>query len=477
MRLAAAAPEDPSLAVATEAAEAAAKRNGGGVQTAEVSEERRASAEARDALLPVATHGLGLLQTLLDLEQEEPTPFSFLDAAAEDDREDGCEPLLAAAVGAVLRACAESLDAQTEAASAGWMGEEGKGWVLVAREADGGGERDAEKAEEEEPAAAPAAAPGEFTGLMEDDGATEPEAKEAEAAKGAGPDAGPDAGPEAANGDSAKEAAEAAAAETPETPPPLPPPVGRGSGALVLAAMRSAEALSVDSSTQTATMDALAAPLARVLALPEKAFAQWWCGGAASRYAHQDDYAAQTAAAAAAAETATQTRDGAPGGAEKMVVAGVTYRADLGCRVPLDLRPELAKAGTLRVAERALLLHHLLGNLHIHDARAEEGAPRGKFLGLLLDALAGDHLRRRAAKNLAALHEHVKGDLPEGTVAGHDVVIVQTLLDEWAARLPGGGGEEAAEAAAAASAAAAAAAAPKAKTPDADDVPLAQMVE
>ena len=40
-----------------------------------------------------------------------------------------------------------------------------------------------------------------------------------------------------------------------------------------------------------------------------------------------------------------------------------------------------------------------------------------------------------------------------------------------------GGGEEAAEAAAAASAAAAAAAAPKAKTPDADDVPLAQMVE
>ena len=129
------------------------------------------------------------------------------------------------------------------------------------------------------------------------------------------------------------------------------------------------------------------------------------------------------------------------------------------------------------MAERALLLHHLLGNLHIHDARAEEGAPRGKFLGLLLDALAGDHLRRRAANNLAALHEHVKGDLPEGTVAGHDVVIVQTLLDEWAARLPGGGGEEAAEAAAAASAAAAAAAAPKAKTPDADDVPLAQMVE
>ena len=310
---------------------------------------------------------------------------------------------------------------------------------MGARRPGGGrrGERDAEKAEEEEPAAAPAAAPGEFTGLMEDDGATEPEAKEAEAAKGAGPDAGPDAGPEAANGDSAKEAAEAAAAETPETPPPLPPPVGRGSGALVLAAMRSAEALSVDSSTQTATMDALAAPLARVLALPEKAFAQWWCGGAASRYAHQDDYAAQTAAAAAAAETATQTRDGAPGGAEKMVVAGVTYRADLGCRVPLDLRPELAKAGTLRVAERALLLHHLLGNLHIHDARAEEGAPRGKFLGLLLDALAGDHLRRRAAKNLAALHEHVKGDLPEGTVAGHDVVIVQTLLDEWAARLPG----------------------------------------
>ena len=205
--------------------------------------------------------------------------------------------------------------------------------------------------------------------------------------------------------------------------------------------MRSAEALSVDSSTQTATMDALAAPLARVLALPEKAFAQWWCGGAASRYAHQDDYAAQTAAAAAAAETATQARDGAPGGAEKMVVAGVTYRADLGCRVPLDLRPELAKAGTLRVAERALLLHHLLGNLHIHDARAEEGAPRGKFLGLLLDALAGDHLRRRAAKNLAA---HTRqGRPPRGTVASHDVVIVQTLLDEGRAvtrRRRGGGG-------------------------------------
>ena len=263
---------------------------------------------------------------------------------------------------------------------------------------------------------------------------------------------------------------------------PLPPPLGRGSGALVLAAMRSAEALSVDSSTQVATMEALAAPLARVLALPESTFAQWWCGGAAAQYVHQDDYDVQTAAAAAAAETAAAA-------AGTQVTAAVSYQADLGCRIPLNLRPELAKAGTLRVAERALLLHHLLGNLHIHDARVSSGDRRGQFLGLMVEELGGSRGYEafedaaddggdlgRAFRNLAALHAHVQKNLPEGTVAAHDVAIVQTLVDEFRTHLPGGGGAEAAEAAAAASAAAAAAAAPKAKVPDADDVPIAAML-
>ena len=82
----------------------------------------------------------------------------------------------------------------------------------------------------------------------------------------------------------------------------------------------------------------------------------------------------------------------------------------------------------------------------------------------------------RAFRNLAALHAHVQKNLPEGTVAAHDVAIVQTLVDEFRTHLPGGGGAEAAEAAAAASAAAAAAAAPKAKVPDADGVPIAAML-
>ena len=136
VRLAAAAPDDPAPTHAAAAAAAAAR---GDVRpTFDADDE--AKREARDALLPVATHGLGLLQTLLDLEQEEPTPFSFLDAAAIDDGPDGCQPLLAAAVGAVLRACVESLNAQTDAAKAGWLGEEGKGWVFggdVAGEANG----------------------------------------------------------------------------------------------------------------------------------------------------------------------------------------------------------------------------------------------------------------------------------------------------------------------------------------------------
>jgi hypothetical protein len=68
----------------------------------------------------------------------------------------------------------------------------------------------------------------------------------------------------------------------------------------------------------------------------------------------------------------------------------------------------------------------------------------------------------------------VGADLPAGTVAAHDVQIVQTLIDEWRCHLPGGGGAEAAAAAAAASAAAAAAAAPKPKN-DPDDVPIATL--
>jgi len=51
---------------------------------------------------------------------------------------------------------------------------------------------------------------------------------------------------------------------------------------------------------------------------------------------------------------------------------------------------------------------------------------------------------------LEALHAHVRA-FPEGTVAEHDVAIVQTLVDELKCRLPGGGGAEAAAKAAAAS--------------------------
>ena len=94
LRLAAAAPEDPSPEVAANAAAHAA--NGGVGAPPALTQSQRAAIEARDALIPVATHGLGLLQALLDLEQEEPAPFSFLDAAAADNGPDGVAPLLAA---------------------------------------------------------------------------------------------------------------------------------------------------------------------------------------------------------------------------------------------------------------------------------------------------------------------------------------------------------------------------------------------
>ena len=446
-------------------------------------DEQRGAMEARDALLPVATHGLGLLQTLLDLETELPdgSSFSFLDAAAEDDLEDGCEPLLAAAVGAVLRACAEAMDAQTDAASEGWLGQQGRGWVLEKPGATGAELSESEKAAGEGGAAASQNGDGDGGG-----GGSERPA-------GAGGDArvhGPDGGRRRARrrgeggegGGRARGAVrrggggdEARAGEVAAAPAPL----GRGSGALVLAAMRSAEALSVDSSTQSATTEALAAPLGRVLALPERVFAQWWCGGAAAGFAHQDDDDVTTAAAAAAADTA--------GSAGRTAAAG-SYYADLGCRIPAHVREELAAKGTLRTAERALLLHHLLGNLHIHDARAvgEEEPPPGRFLSLLVEAFGGSagdaaegpavvsgdaSVLKRAFANLEALHAHVRA-FPEGTVAEHDVAIVQTLVDELKCRLPGGGGAEAA-AAAAASAAAAAAAAP---TVHEDDAPIAAML-
>ena len=76
IRLAAATPEDPSPMVAMAAVKAArararavarAKEGGGGgggcaVVTAGLTDVQRGAIEARDALLPVATHGLGLLQ-------------------------------------------------------------------------------------------------------------------------------------------------------------------------------------------------------------------------------------------------------------------------------------------------------------------------------------------------------------------------------------------------------------------------------
>ena len=163
----------------------------------------------------------------------------------------------------------------------------------------------------------------------------------------------------------------------------------------------------------------------------------------------------------------------------------VTVNADPGCRIPYAVREELAKAGTLRVAERALLLHHLLGNLHIHDARTSDEFDRGKFLGLMVEELGGSRGHEEYAgddggrlglafRNLGALHAHVEKDLPAGTVAEHDVQIVRTLVDEWRCHLPGGGGAAAAASAAAASAAAAAAAAPKPKN-DPDDAPISTL--
>jgi len=65
------------------------------------------------------------------------------------------------------------------------------------------------------------------------------------------------------------------------------------------------------------------------------------------------------------------------------VVAAIMHSPDPGCRIPAVVRVELAKAGTLRVAERALLLHHLLGNLHLHDTRVSDAEERGRFLGLM----------------------------------------------------------------------------------------------
>ena len=188
---------------------------------------------------------------------------------------------------------------------------------------------------------------------------------------------------------------------------------------------------------------------------------------------------AVAAAAAAAADAGVQ--DGGVN-AGVPVLTQVTVNADPGCRIPHPVREALAKTGAMRVAERALLLHHLLGNLHIHDARTSDEFDRGKFLGLMVEELggsrgheayAGDDGGRlgTAFRNLGALHKHVGADLPAGTVAAHDVQIVQTLIDEWRCHLPGGGGAEAAAAAAAASAAAAA---PKPKN-DPDDVPVATL--
>ena len=491
VRLAAAAPEDPASVVAKAAAEearaeaarlgaaavaagealpAAAPADDGATETeplkipslsVNATDAQKIAMEARDALLPVATHGLGLLQTLLDLETETARDgvFSFLDAAAEDDDEDeGCQPLLAAAVGAVLRACAEAMDAQTDAANAGWRGVEGVGWVLEPSSSDAVN-GDAVTVADVTPPNANAA--GEFTDLMADDtSAADAEKAAREAAEKAAREKA-DAALKEANSEALAKATKEAA----KRGKLLPPPLGRGSGALLLAAMRSAEALSVDSSTQTATMEALAVPLARVLELTEDMFGQWWCGGGASRFVHQDGDDITTAAAAA--ETAEKNAG--------RVAAAVAYQADLGCRVPNNLREELAGAGILRTAERALLLHHLLGNLHIHDGRAveEEDKEHKRFLELLVERLGGskgdvegtdvsetDATRlTRAFVNLTQLHKHVKG-FPEGTVAEHDVAIVQTLVDEFKCHLPGGGGAEAAAKAAAASAAAAAAAAP-----------------
>ena len=406
-------------------------------------------------MLPVATHGCALLQTLLDLDLEEPTPFSFLDAAAADDGDDGCAALLAAAVGSVLRSTSEQVNAQTEAAAAGWRGEEGVGWVFA-------GDAEAEAARAEG---------GGMMAMMEAGGGEEEEAK------ALNPKA------DATDGTTDADGANGEGGEEPESPPEklaLPAPVGKGSGALILAAMRSAEALSVDSATQDATMEALATPLARALALPEDVFKQWWCGGAAAKFVHGDDSDIAAAAAAAAADAGVQ--DG-PAGVP--VLTQVTVNADPGCRIPYAVREELAKAGTLRVAERALLLHHLLGNLHIHDARTSDEFDRGKFLGLMVEELGGSRGHEEYAgddggrlglafRNLGALHAYVEKDLPAGTVAEHDVQIVRTLVDEWRCHLPGGGGAAAAAAAAAASAAAAAAAAPKPKN-DPDDAPISTL--
>ena len=508
VRLAAATPEDPAPVVARAAAEAAwaeaaaagaAAVAAGATQSAEAgdangaaaddanteplripsltafaTEDQRNAMEARNALLPVATHGLGLLQTLLDLETETQRDgvFSFLDAAAEDDGYEGCAPLLAAAVGAVLRACAEAIDTQVDSAREGWRGEEGKGWVLerFSSDKDKGNALGVAAPANVNAANAPASAEaaGEFTDLMADDTSVADAEKAAFDASARAEQAKADAEQREANAAALAFATNAFARKQ----KPLPSPLGRGAGALLLAAMRAAEALSVDSSTQSATMHALCVPLARVLTLEPETFSQWWCGGAAARFAHADDDNVTTAATVAADHTARSDKT------SPRVTA--TYRADLGCRIPAELRETLALRGTLKTAERALLLHHLLGNLHIH-APGEDDVETGRFLELLVrrlgggggvgsgggetyensaEAEAGDsETLTTAFGNLAQLHQHVKA-FPEGTVAAHDVAIVRTLLDEFGCHLPGGGGAEAAAVAAAASASAAAAAAP-----------------
>ena len=76
-----------------------------------------------------------------------------------------------------------------------------------------------------------------------------------------------------------------------------------------------------------------------------------------------------------------------------------------------------------------VLLHHLLGNLHIHDARAagEEEPPPGRFLSLLVEAFGGSagdaaegpavvsgdaSVLKRAFANLEALHAHIASLTP-----------------------------------------------------------------
>ena len=414
------------------------------------SRPRRTSREARwrrATLLPVAATRLGLLQTLLDLETELPggSSFSFLDAAAEDDLEDGCEPLLAAAVGAVLRACAEAMDAQTDAAGEGWLGQQGGGWVLEKPGATGA------ELSESEKAAGRAAAPPRRTAARRRAAAADLRDPRA---RGDGRVHGPDGGRRRARrrgeggegGGRARGAVrrggggdEARAGEVAAAPPPL----GRGSGALCSPPC-AVRRRSPWTPRRVATTEALAAPRARPGA-PRARLCAMVVRRRRGGFAHQDDGDVTTAAAAAA-----RTPRGAPAArrrrgrlrGSRMPHPGARARgtrceghlADRGARAAAA--PPARQPAHPRCARRGEGRNRPRGGSSHCSWRRSEGAPgtpprpavvSGGRLGSEARVREPGALPRTCARSRRAPWPR------------HDVAIVQTLVDELKCRLPGGG--------------------------------------